>query len=314
VTGPDLSIVIVNWNTRELLLRLLAQLLPPGGESPSCEVLVVDNASDDGSVAAARAAFAQAIVLPRPQNGGFAYAVNHGIASSRGRWIMLLNTDTSVRWDDLRRLVAAAEQRPEGAVFGPRILDEHGVPQRSCWTAPRPIDYLRAAIGLGDRTPDRGPLPGACTPVDNVSGCVFMVRRSDLRSIGGLDERFFLYFEETDLCTRVRAAGRRVFFVPEASFVHVGGLSAELAARRTFLAFRESCLLYHVAWHGRLRTEGIRASLLVGCVLRLLYWLLRLPFGGRNRAGLYCAAIAMLSRPGLVGELAARPRRTPAVS
>jgi hypothetical protein len=96
-----------------------------------------------------------------------------------------------------------------------------------------------------------------------------------------------------------------------ASFVHVGGLSAAQSARRTFLAFRESCLLYHAAWHGRLRTEWVRACLWLSVLLRLGIWSVLALLGRRHRLSLYWAAFCMLSRPGLVGELCRRPRRVP---
>src|SRR5580765_6835962 len=95
---PRLSIVIVNWNTKALLLRLLGELFPKDGAPVPAEVLVVDNQSDDGSAAAAAASFPQAIVLPQPVNGGFAYGVNRGVECARGEWVLLLNTDTEAGW------------------------------------------------------------------------------------------------------------------------------------------------------------------------------------------------------------------------
>ncbi|MEO6593511.1 MAG: glycosyltransferase family 2 protein, partial [Planctomycetota bacterium] len=238
---PTLSIVIVNWNTRDLLLTLLSRLLP----SPKipCEVLVVDNLSSDDSVAAARREHPTAIVLPQPENGGFAYGVNRGLERARGRWVLLLNTDAEASWDQLERLLGAAEAVPDGAVFGPRIVDEHGALQRSTWTRHLPRQYLPQALFLGRFVESE--LPTEATDVDCVSGCVFLIRTSVLAEIGGFDERFFMYYEEADFCERVRRAGHRVRWLPDSSFAHVGGLSANQAAERTFVAFRESCLLYH---------------------------------------------------------------------
>ncbi len=101
VPAPRLSIVVVNWNTRDLLLALLGQLLPAGGPPLPAEIVVVDNDSADDSVDAASKAFPAARILRAPRNGGFAYGVNHGIAEARGEWILLLNTDTVVRWDEI---------------------------------------------------------------------------------------------------------------------------------------------------------------------------------------------------------------------
>jgi GT2 family glycosyltransferase len=304
--APLLSIVVVNWNTRDLLLALLARLLqaPP----VPCEVLVVDNLSSDDSVAAAKAAFPAAIVLPQPVNGGFAYGVNRGLERARGQWILLLNTDAEVTWPDLQAFLAAATAVPDAAVFGPRIVDEHGAPQDSAWPRHLPRHSLPEALFLRREHPDR---PLVAADVDCVSGCVFLIRASVLPQVGGFDERFFMYFEEADFCERVLRAGHRVRWLPDSSFVHVGGLSSEQAAVRTFLAFRESCLLYHAAWHGRAATEWVRLCLLLGVLLRLLGWSALAAVGRRHRAHLYWRATRMLLRPGLVAELCRRPRQVP---
>lgn len=303
--APVLSIVIVNWNTRELLLAVLARLF----DHPrlSFEVLVVDNHSSDGSAEAARAAFPAAIVLPQPVNGGFAYGVNRGLERARGAWILLLNTDAEASWDELEKFVNAAEREPAVAIFGPRITDQHGTLQVSSWRAHRPGDYLPNALFLGRCRGHAQPTRAA--DVDCVSGCVFLVRRGVLCEVGGLDERFWMYFEEADLCERVRRRGHRVRWLPDATFVHAGGLSAAQSAERTFTAFRESCLLYHAAWHGRLRTEWIRACLVLGLTLRLVAWLLLAMAGRGGRARLHWRALCRLLRPGYVGELCRRPRQ-----
>ena len=301
--GPELSIVVVNWNTRELLLRLLAKL------PPSAEVLVVDNASTDGSAEAAARAFPEAIVMPQPHNGGFAYGVNRGLERARGQWILLFNTDADGSWNEIDRFVAAAAREADAAVFGPKIVDEHGNVQTSAWRAHLPRHALPEALFL-DRFGAHAQ-PVVATDVDVVSGCVFLIRRAVLAKVGGFDERFFMYFEEADFCARVRRAGWLVRWLPDGSFVHAGGLSAGQAAQRTFLAFRESRLLYHAAWHGRLLTEWVRACLLLGVLLRLVMWCVLALLGRRHRVKLYAAATVMLARPGLVGELCRRPREIP---
>lgn len=304
---PRLSIVVVNWNTRDLLLQLLGRLLP---DPPiPCEVLVVDNQSSDDSVAAARAAFPQAVVLPQPKNGGFAYGVNRGLERARGEWVLLLNTDAEADWGRLQAFLVAAEGEPAAAVLGPRIVDEHGATQRSTWQRHLPRQYPAQTLLPGRF--QRESHPTAAADVDCVSGCVFLIRASVLPAVGGFDERFFMYFEEADFCERVRRAGHRVRWLPEPAFVHVGGLSAGQAAQRTFLAFRESCLLYHAQWHGRPWTEWVRAWLLLSVLLRLLAWCGAALLGRRGRAGLYAAAVRYLARPGLVAELCRRPREVP---
>ncbi|MBL9078096.1 MAG: glycosyltransferase family 2 protein [Planctomycetes bacterium] len=304
--APRLSIVIVNWNTKDLLLALLGRLLP----APlPCEVIVVDNDSKDGSADAAAAAFPQAIVLRQPKNGGFAYGVNRGLERARGTWVLLFNTDAEAPWSEFERFLAAAERCPGAAVFGPRIVDEHGRAQQSAWQRTLPRHALREAFVPGGVA--KGPMPTVASDVDVVSGCVFLIRGSVLRELGGLDERFWMYFEEADFCDRVRQAGHTVRWLPDATFLHVGGLSANLAAERTFLAYLESRILYHAAWHGRLATEWVRGWLLFGHLWRLVAWSGLALFGRRNRARLYRKAVALLGRPGLVAAACRRPREVP---
>lgn len=309
-TAPRLSIVIVNWNTEALLLRLLGQLFPAEGPPIPTEVVVVDNDSSDNSVAAARAAFPAARILEEATNGGFAKGVNRGIQAARGEFILLLNTDTEVTWPGIEQFVATAEAEPNGGVFGPRITDEHGTTQSSAWRRHGVARCFLDALGFA-RLLDRRPTPTEPSTVGCVSGCVFLIRRSALETTGALDERFFMYFEEADLCERMRRARFDVRYLPDTAFVHVGGLSAGKAAQRTFLAFRESRLLYHAAWHGRLLTEWVRACLLLSSALR---WVgMTLGLGSRKRRHLHGAAVAMLSRPGLVKRLCAQPREVPNV-
>jgi GT2 family glycosyltransferase len=308
--APLLSVVIVNWNTRELLLTLLERL----STSPrlATEILVVDNLSSDDSVTATAKRFPEVVLLPQTTNGGFAFGVNRGLAHARGEWILLFNTDAELDWNELERFVAAATAEPDAAVFGPRIVDEHGAMQVSTWPRHRPRDYLPQALFL-DRLWRRAPVT-ARGDVDCVSGCVFLLRRDVLQLVGGFDERFWMYYEEADFCERVRRAGRRVCWLPDASFVHVGGLSAAQAAERTFLAFRESCLLYHAAWHGRLATEWVRACLVLGHLLRFCMWCVMALLGKGKRVRLYGKALQQLLAPGYVGRLCRRAREVPPVN
>jgi len=304
--APILSIVIVNWNTRDLLLAVLGRLFPA---PMPFEVIVVDNQSSDDSVAAARQAFPQAIVLAEPKNGGFAYGVNRGLERARGRWILLLNTDAVAPWTEIERFLAAAEQHPAAAVFGPRVLDEHLQLQRTVWRRHLPRHAILEALFLEAVLPERRPTTDS--EVDCVSGCVFLIRSDMVARIGGLDERFWMYYEEADFCERVRHAGSHVRWLPEATFVHTGGVSANMASEKTFLAYFESRLLYHAAWHGRLWTEWVRACLLFGHLVRLLGWTVLAALGRQNRARQYRKLVGKLLRPGLIGELCRRPRQVP---
>lgn len=306
-SAPTLSIVIVNWNTRNLLLKVLGQLF----DAPrlATEVVVIDNQSSDDSVEAAQQAFPEARVLPQPKNGGFAYGVNRGLEAATGKWILLFNTDAELDWQQLEGFVNAAEAEGATGIFGPRITDEHGVTQRSTWQRHLPRHYLLNALFLSrfNEAPQRRDKGD----VDCVSGCVFLIHRGVLKDVGGFDERFFMYFEEADFCERVRGKGHVVRFLPEVSFLHVGGLSAAQSAKKTFVAFRESTLLYHVQWHGRLWSEYIRLCLALGHVMRLMIWCALFVAGKRGRVSLYAATLAHLLNPLYVGQLARRERQVP---
>jgi GT2 family glycosyltransferase len=299
--------VIVNWNTRDLLLGLLGSLLPDGSPTAGTEVIVVDNQSQDGSVEAAHELFPQAHVVAETHNFGFAHGVNRGIAIARGEWVLLLNTDAEADPKTIAALVAEADLHPDAAIFGPRIIDEHGNPQRSTWPRHRPWSAALAAL-VPSKLLDPGRSPAQSANVDCVSGCVYLVRRSAFVTLGGFDERFFLYFEEADFCERARRHGFGVRHLPATSFVHRGGLSAAQAAVRTFLAFRESMLLYHAAFFGRWAAEWVRAWLLLGSLIRLPLCVLR-----PRRIPLHAAAIRWLARPTLVRELARRSRAVPVI-
>ena len=266
----DVDIVVVNWNTREMALRLAASLKEArdvcAKAGRTLRLIVIDNASSDGSAdhLAEHAPWVQLIRAPR--NGGFAYGVNLGVgaalAEGRNPWCLLINTDAELEPSAIESFVSEAEQTrdskgPVGvqpAIFGPRIVDEHDGVQRSSWPDPRLRELLTEATLLGPlwRKLRGGVPPAAVARPDCVSGCVFLIHPDALRESGGFDERYFLYFEETDFCTRVRAAGAAVAHLPAHAFVHRGGLSAELDSERTFTTFRESGVRYFAVHGGAL--------------------------------------------------------------
>lgn len=241
--GVDLSIVIVSYNARADLLRCLSSLrdAPPRLRH---EVIVVDNASSDGSADAARQAGVQ--VIETGANVGFARGTNVGIRASRGTNLLLLNSDTVVPSGAIDRLVAELDRDPLVAVVGPRLVDGEGRAELSYGRMIGPLNELRQkrrARGDVEALSRQRAYP------DWVSGACLLVRRADAEAVGLLDERFFMYTEDVDFCAAIRARGRRILFTPDVEVVHLRGRSVATAPSATTRAYRQSQLAFYEKHH-----------------------------------------------------------------
>jgi GT2 family glycosyltransferase len=233
MSPPDLSIIIVNWNGRELLRQCLASLDAASADL-HVEILVVDNASSDGSADMVPAEYPHVRLLENTENLGFARANNQAAAVSRGRFLFFLNNDTVVRPDSLRNLLEFLEQHPEVGMIGPRLIGADGNPQRSYrgrptvaallhrltllkWTGlfRRPYERYRREVFDAD----------ALRTVDTVLGAAVCLPRDVFFSHGGWDERFPFGLEDFDLSARV-ARTHQVLFFPGAEIVHFGKMSS----------------------------------------------------------------------------------------
>ncbi len=268
----DLSVVIVSWNVRELLLRCLASVHAGLSEGLTGEVFVVDNASSDGSAAAVAEAFPAVQVLANADNVGFVRANNQAIVRCRGRHVLLLNPDTEMREGALGRLVAALEADRQLGAVGPRLLYADGTVQPSRRRFPTLATALvestvlqrlfaRSAIVrrfyVADRADDEE------QDVDWLVGACLLVRRAAIERVGLLDERFFMYSEELDLCRRLRAAGWRVRYLPAAEVVHYEAKSSEQAPVARHVHFHESRCRYFGKYQGSLAEKVVRASVVL---------------------------------------------------
>lgn len=265
---PDLSIVILNWNVRDLLDRCLVSL-----RSTHCaiEIIVVDNASSDDSVAMVKAKHPHVIVIANPINRGFTGGNNQGLAVARAPYVMVLNPDTEMVDDALDRLVAFLDSNPGVGAVGPQLLnpDRSIQPSRrrfpttitaifeSTWLQPFGPRGLLKRYYVEDVPPDR------VQDVDWLTGACTVFRRAVLDRVGGYDEQtFFMYSEELDLCRRIQQAGWRIVFLPEAQVIHCVGKSSEQAVAARHVYFNTSKVRYFRKWHGRLAAEFLRVSLL----------------------------------------------------
>lgn len=232
----DLSIVIVAWNARDLVLDCLASIdrevrsrRDPG--RIETETLVVDNGSSDGTVDAVRSRFPWAEVIALPRNVGFAAGNNAGLAKASGRYAVLLNSDTVVLRDGLESCVRYLDAHPGVGVVGPQLLNPDGTLQNCVHNFPSLATEVLPKALLETLLPRRFPSkrrPVAVPiEVDAVLGACLFVRREVLEQVGPMPEDYFFFLEETDWCWRIRRAGWRIVQVPEARIVHLFGESTK---------------------------------------------------------------------------------------
>lgn len=255
--NPRLSIVIVSFNTRADLERCLDSLAsaPP---SVTHEIVVVDNASHDGSPDAVRARWHSVRVIEQGTNSGFSAANNAGIRASTGELILLLNSDCMVPAGAIDALIARLTAAPEAAVAGPRLVDGAGRPEVSFGAMISPLAELRqkwtlALYERGVGWMERGVTEATSREqyVDWVSGAALLAYRVDLQAAGLLDERYFLYTEDVDLCAAIRARGRRILFTPAATITHLRGRSRATLPAASNAAYRRSHLAFYEKHHPR---------------------------------------------------------------
>lgn len=219
VRAPHVGVVVLNWRRPREILACLTSISAQA--YPSYEIVVVDNGSANGSAQEIRRQFPAIEVIENGQNLGFAAGSNVGIRHlvRRGAdYLLLLNDDALCDPDVLHRMVALAEAEPDIGVLGPTIFyaDEPGT---TIWSAGGRVDRLGRARHLRENETHVGPLPPPHN-VDYVTGCALLIRRDVIERVGGLDERFFAYWEEVEWCARVRAAGFRVVHLPAARVWH----------------------------------------------------------------------------------------------
>ena len=297
----DLSVVIVNWNVRELLRRCLASILEAGSweleagtaraEPEACnlklEIIVVDNASSDGSVEMLQAEFPNVRLIANERNLGFTRGNNQGLAASRGRYILFLNPDTEVVGDALATMVRYMDAHPDVGALGPQLRYPDGSVQSSRRRFPTlgtaffestllelwwPGNPWARRYRMADQ-PD-----GVEQEVDWVVGACLLARRETLEQVGSFDESFFMYSEEMDLCRRIRAAGWRVVYLPTAQVIHHEGKSSEQVVPARHIHFQTSKVRYFRKYHGSWAAEVLRLFLLATYVYQTveegLKWLL----------------------------------------
>jgi N-acetylglucosaminyl-diphospho-decaprenol L-rhamnosyltransferase len=270
---PDVSVSIVNTNNRELLLACLESL-----RDEDVEVVVLDNASEDGSVDAVRSAFPGVRVIAQEFRAGFAANHNTVIRATHRRYVYVLNEDTTSENWGFDRLVAHLDAHPRVAALGPRLVYPDGRLQHSAWRFPTPAVAALGLLSLG-KVGVRQSGGAAVRPVDWVMGAAILLRREALAEVGLLDEAFFLYSEEVDLCLRLRRAGWTVEYFPGVTVVHhESQFSTGIPERRINEQWRSR----HRYWRKHHSATGARAAALATGAQYALRSALA-PFAGDNR-------------------------------
>ena len=250
----NLSVVIVNWNAGDLLRKCVQSVIEDqtGSGLSDIEIIVIDNASRDGSVAPVIAQFPSVRVIQNSENLGFARATNQGIRASLGRYVLLLNPDTEARPGALGGMLRFIQSQPEAGAVGAKLLNDDGSLQVSAYPEPTlfrevwrlfHLDRLRP-IGSYSMTAWDNATP---REVDVLMGACVLLPRAVLDACGYLDERYFIYSEDQDLCRRLRSRGWRVFWLPVAEVVHYGGQSTRQVKGEMFVRlYREKISYFRV--------------------------------------------------------------------
>lgn len=233
---PDsrmLSIITVNFNTKQLVLDLYKSIQAEGSDV-DWEFIVVDNASKDGSVEALRKLKVQSEklkVILNKTNAGYARANNQGIKIAKGEYLLLLNSDTLVKKNSLEALVKFAESHPDAGVVGSRLYNADGTLQPSCFHFPTVknaiLEYWFGKKGLFEKFAPQGNKP---VVVEAVVGAAFLITPEARRRVGLLDKRYWAYFEDIDYCRQVWKKGLKVYYLPASEIIHYHGVSFKKAS------------------------------------------------------------------------------------
>ncbi|MEQ8677441.1 MAG: glycosyltransferase family 2 protein [Aggregatilineales bacterium] len=265
-----LSIIIVNWNVRDLLRNCLQSIYDNHKDNLTIEVIVVDSDSHDASVEMIQKEFEQVVLLAQSANVGFTKGNNIGLEVARGKYILLLNPDTEIIGDSLQQMVRFLEAHTDVGIAGPHTLNTDGTYQstrrrfptimtaffESTWLQPFAPKAILEHFYVSEFADD------ATIEVDWVQGSALMARREVYEQIGGLDTGFVMFSEEMDWCKRAKDAGWKVFYLGDALITHHGGKSTEQVTANKHIYFQESKLRYFHKHHGWLVASLLRAFLL----------------------------------------------------
>jgi hypothetical protein len=306
------SVIIVNWRTPDAL-RGCIESVQAQVRAPARQIIVVDNASGDGSAEMVAERFPDAHLIANDENSGFAVACNQGMGVATGEFVLLLNPDTVVPPETLATVLEFAEKRPDAAVIGCRVINADGSLERTCFRFPSLLNIVLSAsclnkffprnrffgrefMGWWDRNTERD--------VDVVTGSFMLVRRQAIDQIGLMDERYFMYVEEADWCYRFAQAGWKATFTPIAHIVHLSSRSSNQCWPKMYVWQNKSVLLFLEKWHGKTARRAASFVLALSVLPRAAFWWFAKTAGlARERAASQSAATAAALRFHLTGAI-----------
>ncbi len=249
--APIVSVVIINWNTKELLRACLRSL---SATAVPLQIIVLDNASVDESAAMVEREFPQVQLIANARNLGYAAANNQGARLAKGRYLLLLNPDTQVLPNTIERLLAFADAHPEAGAVAPKLVYPDGQLQPSVRSFPTPAALFFSATGL-DKLFPHSRIFGRyrmswftydqVAEVDQPMASALLVRRAAWEQVGGMDERMSIFFNDVDLCWRIKRAGWQIYFFPEATVIHHHGASTRLLGLGRLWASHQGLLAFY---------------------------------------------------------------------
>ncbi len=278
----DLTIIIVSWNCREYLENCLRSI-DASAPAISYKVMVVDNNSTDATVELLRKDFTSVEIHANKENVGFAVANNQAMGTARSRYMMLLNPDTLVHPGALDALVRFMDGHPSVWAVGPAMLNRDGSPQRTGVRFPNSWNILCEALFL-DRLFPTSMMCGRhkelykddaiSRPVDYVQGACLMIRSDVFKKVGGMDEKFFMYFEETDWCCRMYKAGGQVYLCPDAKVTHFGGGDVGHYDEVRLVHYHRSLFLFYKKHRSLFSSILVRIIVAERSLIRVVVWVI----------------------------------------
>lgn len=295
----DISIIIVNWNTKKLLEQAIASIYKYA-KGLTFEVIVVDNASGDGSPKMVKTKFPKVVLIENRHNLGFAQANNQGIKIAKGEFVFLFNSDAYLIDDSLAKLVKRAGELPNLGAIAPKILNEDKTIQQSAGFFP---DLLKVLLWMSfvDDLPygdllkpyhiDHDRFYEKEHEVDWLTGAAIMVPKKVIDKTGALDDKIFMYGEDVDWCTRIKKAGFNIYFSPIASIVHIGQGSSGKISRNAILGEYKGIIYVYKKHKSRLALQILRLLLKMGAISRVFIFG---ALGRKETAKFYVEAFKMV--------------------